>query len=389
MQKSKEIIYFLPYIAGGVTSFVRNLLEFRPKSDIYYKVIFTRLKERMVDNFEINFNANEIIIFNFSEKENLFSVFRRLKKHISSDNSFLVANDGLELRMANALKLKNPLIYIVHGNFDYYFRLAQNNHNIIDKIISVSNYLSKKLSEFVLKNNKIFTEYAPVTKIDNFEKNIFKTKIIIVFVGFITKLKGVLLFDEICKKLLAKNIIFELNIIGDGDLFHKVKYQLIKHQNVKLIGQVQHNKVIEFLKKSDILLFPTYAEGMPVAVVEAMKCGCVPVVSDIPSGIPEIVFDGKTGFKIKIGDTDGFANAIEYLYKNPQDMLDMSLNCQKLANEMFDPYKQAEKYEKLILSTTIENKIFEKKSLGRILNKPYLPNFLVKTIRSIIKNPKL
>jgi glycosyltransferase involved in cell wall biosynthesis len=386
--ESEEIIYFLPYSHGGVSSFVRNLLEYRPKSDIYYKIIQYRLKERNTPDFDMRFNANEHIIFDYSGKENLYTVFRRLKKHISSQKSILVANDGLEFRMANALKLPNPLVYIVHGNIEYYYQISKIYNDIIDKYICVSEFINKTLSTKITGNSKIFTEYVPVKKIeDKIKPHI--SKINIAYTGFLSESKGSHLFKEICNYLSAKKIEFEFSIIGNGNLYELLTDEFKNNSNVKLIGQVPNSHVLNILQKCDVFLFPSFSEGMPVSVIEAMKCDCVPVVSDIPSGIPELIFDGVTGFKVPVGDTKQFAEKIAYLANNPKVRKEMSKNAKNHADKMFDPHEQAKKYETLIINTKPDEKTFKQLPLGRILNKPYLPNFLVKTIRKIIKHPKL
>lgn len=387
MQKKEEIIYFLPYSHGGVTSFVRNLLEYRPKSNVYYKVIQYREKELNLPDFQTSFNADEHIIFDYSGTENLYSVFKRLRKHISTNESYLVANDGLELRMAAALKLPNPVLYIVHGEFDYYYQLAEQNEPLIDKLVTVSEYLKNKYLSGLKKPKKIIKEYISVK---NISKVLDKSGVLkLVFVGFLIEKKGVLLFADICRKLEEKNIRFEFNIIGTGNKLELLKVDFAHSDNVKITGQIPNNEVISNLCKSDLFLFPSYTEGMPVSVVEAMKCGCVPVVSDIPSGIPELVINAETGYKIRVGDTEGFANAIEKLANNPELRKKLSQNAKKHADCMFDANKQAEKYETLILSTTTQNKRFPKYPLGKMLNRPYLPNILVKAIRRIFKHPKI
>lgn len=55
---------------------------------------------------------------------------------------------------------------------------------------------------------------------------------------------------------------------------------------------------------------PSRSEGLPVTLLEATSAGVVPVVSDLASGIPDVVEHGVTGYRIPPGNIEGFANAI-------------------------------------------------------------------------------
>jgi hypothetical protein len=57
---------------------------------------------------------------------------------------------------------------------------------------------------------------------------------------------------------------------------------------------------------------------MPNALNEAMGHGCVPVVTDVRSGIPEVVRDGVNGYLVPVGDVEAFARRLALLYQDPQ-----------------------------------------------------------------------
>ncbi len=385
-----EIVYFLQNKPGGVTTFVYNLLKYRPQSDTKYKLIIYRHKQDKSATISLNFNVDEQIYFEYDYRDNLYYVFRKLKKHISTE-SIIVANDLLEIRFVEALKLPNKLIYILHGDFKYYYKIAETYQNVIDFYFTVSLYIKEQLTQKLKQQEKsrIKTEYAPIPKIEFVNKYRNQKGINISFVGSIDKRKGTQFFYEIIKELLNKNVKFNFDIIGDGPLFSKIRNELSVFDNVFFRGQISNEEVIGILKETDVFLFPTLSEGMPLSVIEAMKAGCVPVVSDIPTGIPEIIINGKTGYRIEIGGTKEFAKKILILYKNKELLNKMKASCVFRANKMFDPYIQAAKYEEAILNSKCIHKKFIVNNMGRILNKEYLPNFFVKFVRTIIKHPKV
>jgi hypothetical protein len=76
----------------------------------------------------------------------------------------------------------------------------------------------------------------------------------------------------------------------------------------------------------DILLLTSNYEGKPLCLVEAMGRGCVPVVTDIPSGIPELISDGENGYRVPVGDIDAFADRLALLHADPAFRLRLARN---------------------------------------------------------------
>ncbi len=385
----KEIIYFLPDDNLGVASIVRNLLKYRPKSNNHYKVIFTRQIERKAIHIEDRFNADEQVTFCYSKYENLYAVFKRLKKHIPSEDTIIVANDGLELRMVKALKLKNPLVYIIHGDFNYYYMLAVQNQGMIDRFIAYSQYTLQRLQEKLLLVNqsKIKLEYYPVPEL---KREQTKTKDIdLLFVGSFSERKGVQYLKEIYVKAAehVKNIKF--SIVGSGEHEAHLKDDFNDYESVNFLGQLNNKEVFEVMERSKVLIFPSLSEGLPNVVVEAMKAVCVPVCSDIKSGIPDLIDHGVNGYKVPIGDTFVFAAYIVQLLQDHGLRCQLANHAKNKAYGMFNPTKNALAYQQLITQTTVTEKYFPSYALGGVLNQPFIPNVFVKLIRTLEISNKL
>lgn len=209
----KEVIYFLPNADAGVASVIRNLLKYRPQSDVYYKVILTTLIERKSNLIKDQFNADEQIVFEYSKNENLYAVCKRLKKFISNENSILVANDSLELRMVQLLRMINPLVYIMHGDFNFYYLQVKTHYGIIDRFISISQYITQQLAEKTGCLDKINTAYFPVVDINLSSKDNQKD-IDLLFVGSLNMRKGVQFLNPIFKNIQKKLPNVKLTIVG-------------------------------------------------------------------------------------------------------------------------------------------------------------------------------
>jgi len=113
----------------------------------------------------------------------------------------------------------------------------------------------------------------------------------LIFIGRLESNKGVDLFIETVKKLNCKAII-----VGQGSLYNKIKSDIKGYKlNVVIHGFAQDSREIsELLNKSKILVMPSYNEGGPRVVVEAMACG-VPVLATPVGIVPELLKNDSGG----------------------------------------------------------------------------------------------
>jgi glycosyltransferase involved in cell wall biosynthesis len=128
--------------------------------------------------------------------------------------------------------------------------------------------------------------------------------------------KRVHLFPEILRQLCAGKIPFHWTIAGDGEERRFLEEQLkpvLPGQTVSFAGSVPYSGVPTLLREHDVLLLASDYEGLPLSLLEAMGHGLVPVVSDLKSGIPEVV-DATNGILVPVSDVAGYARAIIHLH---------------------------------------------------------------------------
>jgi glycosyltransferase involved in cell wall biosynthesis len=127
--------------------------------------------------------------------------------------------------------------------------------------------------------------------------------------------KGHLVLLEAVKLLADRGKRVEVDLIGPGEFSDGIEAAArafgISDQ-VHLLGARSPAEINRQLRSSDVFCLPTFAEGLPVALMEAMAVG-VPVVTTYISGIPELVIDGWTGMVVPAGRADMLASAIERL----------------------------------------------------------------------------
>jgi glycosyltransferase involved in cell wall biosynthesis len=141
--------------------------------------------------------------------------------------------------------------------------------------------------------------------------------------------KRILDLPLIIEALLKRQVPVELTVVGDGpdrERLLSASQQLIKGGAMRYLGLLPHAEVLELLEEQDVYLLTSEFEGMPNALNEAMGRGCVPVVTDIRSGIPELIHDGVNGYRVPVGDIQMFTERIAFLQSNLPQRREMSLN---------------------------------------------------------------
>ncbi|MGH1438525.1 MAG: glycosyltransferase family 4 protein [Cellvibrionaceae bacterium] len=172
----------------------------------------------------------------------------------------------------------------------------------------------------------------------------------LVYVGRLSAEKGVpVLFDSL-KLLQSKNYEFELTLLGDGDARQQLEAAAIEYgikDKVKFAGFVDQKTIAETLNSSDIFVLPSFAEGIPVALMEAMAMG-VPVITTYVGGIAELVIDKVTGQMVYPSDKEGLADAIAYYIDNPDACQAISKNARDKVVAEFNIDDQVDKLAALL-----------------------------------------
>jgi len=216
---------------------------------------------------------------------------------------------------------KKIIALIVMNIYDFLVKIALKRENTILFTIGFNEELIKQYGN----KDKIFNimpmipEFLIKERTNNFIKQ--KTQINILYVGRLSNEKGIndLLqaMYEIIKNYNKSKIY--LHIVGSGPeeyfLKQKVK-ELGLDKIVNFHGFIPRgDKLWKIVDSSDIFVLPSYTEGLPRAVFEAMARG-VPVVCTKVGGIPEIIKDGINGLLVKPADITGLKNAIIKLIEN-------------------------------------------------------------------------
>ena len=145
----------------------------------------------------------------------------------------------------------------------------------------------------------------------------------LVNVGRLCEQKGQLLLIEAAARLAQQGIDFELVLVGDGDMRPLIEASIAGYQledRVKLVGWITNAGVQDLLRESRGLVLASFAEGLPVVIMESLAVGR-PVIATWIAGIPELVRDGVNGWLIPPGNVESLATAMTEMLSAPTEKL--------------------------------------------------------------------
>jgi glycosyltransferase involved in cell wall biosynthesis len=166
----------------------------------------------------------------------------------------------------------------------------------------------------------------------------------ILYLGHIGKQKGSFDLIEAAKKILTQeqDVVFELagmeQVKGDIEQLNSQIADAGFEQFVHILPHVAGAEKMELFRSADLFVYPSYHEGMPMAVIEAMACG-LPIIATEVGGLPDLVFPGLNGLLVPAGDPDQLADAIHQLVVDPQTRHSMQIGSIRMAQKNFDVEK--------------------------------------------------
>lgn len=165
----------------------------------------------------------------------------------------------------------------------------------------------------------------------------------VLFVGRLDPVKGAPLLIEAFARVAADHPDASLTVVGDGPsraLAEAMAQDLGLADRVAFLGFRSQAEVADLLEEADMLVLPSFAEGVPVVLMEAMASR-IPVVASLVAGVPELVEEGVSGFLVPPGDVETLAARIATLMADPERARAMGLAGRARVEAEFDLAKEA------------------------------------------------
>lgn len=193
----------------------------------------------------------------------------------------------------------------------------------------------------------------------SFEEESKKEKVRILLSARMLYDKGVVEFIEAAKKI-KEDVVQKAEFILAGScdtinlsgISEKSLNQMIDGSYIRWIGH--SDNILSELKSADIVVLPSYREGLPKSLIEACAVGR-PIITTDTQGCRECVKNNYNGFLVPVKDIDNLAEKMIYLINNKQERERMGINSRKLAESEFSIEKVVDEHLK------IYEKILDKK----------------------------
>lgn len=167
----------------------------------------------------------------------------------------------------------------------------------------------------------------------------------VLFVGRLAAVKGVPLLLEAFVRIRSRYPRARLTLVGDGSELATLKTHasaLGLDDVVDFVGYCTQEEVAILLEEADMLVLPSFAEGLPVVLMEALASR-MPVIATPVAGVSELVRDGESGLLVPPGDIDSLARALDRLLGDPDLCRRLGEAGRNAVLERHDVKREAEK----------------------------------------------
>ena len=341
----KKVLFIAPLdskgrFVGGVYSYAKSILDssFFVEQGIDFHGLSTCLVNRgafsggqfkfenIINFFKLKKKINQTL------KNNQFDLI-----YINSSRKYALLKDLLLFKRKHLKKHK----LILHIHFADIDNVLPNNRFIkkltlglikkkVTKLIVLSSELKKAFESNGVKEDRISVLYnyydskLPSVSPSFLDKKNNTRILKFIFMGSITKRKGIHDILDVFSSSKTKNV--ELLVCGEPN--NKEGFELVKEyskfENIFFKGYADWDAKISAYLEANVFILPSYAEGLPISILEALHFG-LPVISTPVGAIKEII-EKQNGILINPGDRKGLLNAIQQYKNNPNLLREQSIN---------------------------------------------------------------
>lgn len=207
-----------------------------------------------------------------------------------------------------------------------------------DRVIAVSNACAQELREWYGLKKDIEVIYNGVDTTFFIPGNSNRDETYILYSGALITKKGLPDLIRSATYICQEYPDMKFVLAGDGPLEKQLKglvHQLGLDNNFSFVGYIDRDELLAYYQNATICVLPSYHEGLPTVLLEAMSCG-IPTVATSVAGNSEVVKDGETGFLVPPKEPKRLAEAILTLLGDQKLRQEMGKNARKQAEESYD-----------------------------------------------------
>jgi len=309
-----------------------------------YENIFTRIINYFLMQLKISFiiftlrKTDEVFVFFVGGELFFFPILtiKVMRKKV------ILMPAGITLKVHS---LKNEPLYNLAS------LIMSINLRLADKIIIYSRTLIKDMN-IERYQHKIVISHEHFVDFTKFKiyKKVNDRLDVVGYIGRLSEEKGILNMVMAIPLVIKRSHSINFIICGEGELASKIM-GIIKNERlegyVTLTGSIPHKDVPQYLNKMKLLVLPSYTEGLPNIILEAMACGTLVLATPVGT-VPDVIKDSETGFLLKSNDPKHIAERIIELLNKPELLEKVSINAYNFVRENFSYEKTLESWKKII-----------------------------------------
>lgn len=315
---------------GGIVSVVNNLIN----SDLKNEYNFIHLASHTNGNSlkKIAYMIKSYICFPFLLLFNNISLIHIHSGSIRRKSFFAIVGKLFGKKIIFHLHAAMLDEYMQRSYF--HKKHAMFVFDLCDAIIVISRYWANVLKNYTQSDTFVVYNSIPIPE-SSANEHKQKEKITVFTMGELGQRKGTYDIIESAKYIINPDVVIDLYGNGDVEGCEKLINESNLQERIKIKGWVSGFRKDEVFKNSNIYILPSYYEGLPMSILEAMAYG-LPVISTPIAGIPEAVEDGVSGFLIPPGDAHALADRINMLANDKELREKMGAESYRIAKEKFD-----------------------------------------------------
>ncbi len=323
---------------GGITTLIAEILKSPLKDDFEFQYVSAQAED--FDRFR-KFLLAAQAVSGFLKK-----CVRRSPDlvYVHFGGNASLYREGFFVLLAKILRIKTVGHFHAGDVENYYpFQNAAGRRFIrtalksCDAMIVVSKESARQLLEIVPSAAIKLIPNAIETSAFDFKREAETDKFVrLLFVGAIGKLKGERDLLAALSILREQNLPLKVSILGYGaENLRAICEELKISHLIEFLGAVSMDERLDYYRRADIFVLPTYAEAMPMSVIEAMAAG-LPVISTRVGGIPELIDDRREGLLFEPGNVAALASHIAELVADEPLRKQLGANGRRKAQNEFD-----------------------------------------------------
>jgi glycosyltransferase involved in cell wall biosynthesis len=269
-----------------------------------------------------------------------------------------MAYDFLANSVAPALSDEIGIVSWVQADDNDYYEQAYRLGRYCNAVICVSELLRDRVRELnpVIGERTHVIHNSSVRQGDVARRRARRgEKLRLIYTGRLVQYqKRILDFVELAQALDRAQVPYEITLVGTFNAHDGTEAEFLQagaahleDGRIKLPGRKQRGEILKTLTSQDLFVLLSDFEGLPLALVEAMARGCVPVTAAMPSGIPEIVSSGENGYIVEGRDYDAWANLLAELWKDPDAQAELSRNARRTITDGFTVERIGAQFDQL------------------------------------------